>query len=292
MESVLLLANCNSNTGRVLADELVEWAEGKGVGYRLCLPRSPEEACKQIRHDGPRCDRIIVAGGDGTLHHMAEALRDANRPVGIVPAGTANDLCRSVGLPLDAKAACRIAFEGEPRAIDLGVVNGKIFFNVAHIGAGVSVNRRLSAEDKRRLGPWSYVRAAWRAVRSVRSFHATVRWQNNAARLRSIQLAVGNGRYYGGGMAVDEEAGIEDGILHLYSLDPMSLRRAFRLAIALRRGEQRRVDGVSRLAAPSIEVHTRSGHRIYADGEFVGRTPARFSVLSGALRVVVPAPDA
>jgi len=108
--------------------------------------------------------------------------------------------------------------------------------------------------------------------------------------LDAIQLAVGNGRFYGGGLVVDERAEIDDHLLHLYALRPRPLWRLAARAPAFRRGQHDDPGAVEALAGRTFEVVTDRPMRVNTDGEITTRTPARFSVVPAALEVLVPAP--
>ena len=139
--------------------------------------------------------------------------------LGILPMGTANDLARTLGVPDDLEAAAEVILAGRRRRIDLGTVNGKPFFNVASIGISVELARELSGELKRRWGRAGYALAALRALARAERFSATVSENGTTLRTRTMQIAVGNGRFYGGGTVVAEDAVIDDGHLDLYSLE-------------------------------------------------------------------------
>jgi YegS/Rv2252/BmrU family lipid kinase len=231
--------------------------------------------------------RILVGGGDGTLNAVAEALVETGLPLGILPLGTANDLARTLGLPSDAAAAAAVIAKGRTRRIDLGCVNGKYFFNVASLGLSTQVARELSRETKRRWGVLGYPLALWRAARKRRSFRADIRCDQERRRLHSIQIWVGNGRHFGGGMTVVADARIDDGMLDLVSLAP---RGFWRLLLSLpqllagRHPDQR----LRHARGKEIEIHTRRPMPINTDGEVTTRTPAQLRVVPGAISVYVP----
>lgn len=165
------------------------------------------------------------------------------------------------------------------------------FFNLASIGLSVSVTGELTAERKRRWGRLAYGIAAVRALARARPFSAVIaRDGSPPERVRTVQIAVGNGRYYGGGMAVWEHARIDDVCLDLYSLEIEGLWRLALLAFALRVGRQRRWPGVRASCGGALKVRTRRPRRVSADGEIVTTTPARFDLLPGAVEVFAPTP--
>ena len=130
---------------------------------------------------------------------------------------------------------------GWTHRIDLGRVNAKHFFNVASLGLSVEVARQLDAEVKRRWGVLGYPLILWRAIRSRRAFRARIRCDGASMQVLAMQISVGNGRHYGGGMTIAADAAIDDGALDLVSVAPQGLV-----------GADRQPPGVALGAAPRV----------------------------------------
>ena len=232
---------------------------------------------------------MIIGGGDGTLNAALPGLLETGLPLGIIPLGTANDLARTLGIPTDLAAAARIIACGKVQRVDIGEVNGHLFFNVASIGFGVDLTRALTSNSKRRFGTIGYAIAALRAVSRLRPFRAEIMHGHTIHISRTIHVAVGNGRHYGGGMTVSEHARIDDGCLHIYSLEVDSLWRLLRLLPALRSGRHDAWKEIRTLEGEEIEVRTpRRPRSVNTDGEIVTRTPAHFRVRGHAISVFIP----
>lgn len=256
---------------------------------RVEIPEDPCRISSLIRELGPGFDLVILAGGDGTMNRSAAALLETGLPFAVLPLGTANDLARTLQIPVDPAAACQVIIAGRRHAIDLGRVNGHYFFNVASTGLSVRVARRLSGEIKQRWGVFGYLQSLVQAFRANRPFTLDVLCDGEHHRLRSIQAAVGNGRHYGAGMTVRADAQIDDHLLHLYSLEPIGFLRLASLALALRTGRYRRTDRVQTLTGRQLELKTeKKPLPIDADGEVITHTPAHFDVLPAAIEVYVP----
>lgn len=101
-----------------------------------------------IEHYADRVDSVIVGGGDGSLNAAASGLVATGLPLGVLPLGTANDFARTLGIPFDLKNAISVIVAGHRRAVDLGKVNGHLFFNVSSIGFSAALARELTAESK------------------------------------------------------------------------------------------------------------------------------------------------
>jgi YegS/Rv2252/BmrU family lipid kinase len=234
-------------------------------------------------------DLVILGGGDGTLNAAAPALIDTGLPMGILPLGTANDLARTLDIPSDLTEAARIIANGHVRRIDLGEVNGIPFFNVASLGLTTTIARELSADMKSRWGTLGYVLATVGAVSRMRPFLAELSIDGKTRAVRSVQIAVGNGRYYGGGLTVAETAAIDDGRLDVYSLESERLWKLALVYPAFRKGRQGLWNEVRTASCAEVEITTRRPRPINTDGEITTKTPARFRVLPRAISVLAPA---
>lgn len=283
----LVVANEKSRRGRDV-EPFVAALEAGGLPIRRepCHRREAlEHLILRLRDE---IGAVILGGGDGTVNAAASALRETGLPLGILPLGTGNDLARTLGIPADPAKAAQIVLAGRTRLIDLGSVNGHPFFNVASLGLSVAVTRRLTAIMKRRLGALAYPAAAARAILTSGRFRAILRADGEEIVVTTLQVAVGNGRYYGGGMVVEASATIEDGQLDLYSLEPRARWRLLLMARAFRSGEHGKLDEVRALRCRTVTVSTRRPRSVIADGEMLTRTPAHFTVLPQAVRVFVP----
>lgn len=283
----LLITNDNSRRGGEVAP-FIEALEQGGMQLRRELCRSADEICPLIAESRDEVGCVILGGGDGTMHAAAPALRDTGLPLGILPLGTANDLARTLDIPEDAKGAAAVILRGRIREVDLGVVNEQLFFNIASLGLSVAVTKRLNGASKRRFGALAYPLAAARALLRAGRFRATLRADGEESVVTTFQIAVGNGKFYGGGMVVDSEAAIDDGLLDGYSLEPRARWRLLLMARAFRAGEHEKLAGVRTFRCRTVTVTTRRPRDVTADGELVTRTPAHFAVLPRAVRVFVP----
>jgi YegS/Rv2252/BmrU family lipid kinase len=266
----------------------VQRLEDLGVGVSVEDFDDPKAMADRIRSSDPSHDRIVVGGGDGTMASVAEALRQRGLPVGLLPLGNACDLARSLGIPRDPAGAAEIAATGRPQAIDLGYVNDRPFFNLASLGLSVQVARRLTDETKKRWGVLSYPLMLWDAYHATRPFRVEAVCDGETRQVKTIQLGIGSGYHYGGGMTVSSDARLDDGMLHVYAIEPMSWPQLLLLLPRLWLGRYKAAEQVMIMTGRTIEVRTRSARSINADGEIVTETPATFRIAPGAVTVLVP----
>ncbi|WP_395674809.1 lipid kinase [Inquilinus sp.] len=239
-----------------------------------------------IRRHAAAVECVIIGGGDGTLNRAAPALMETGLPLGILPLGTANDLARTLELPADPVAAAQVIVDGRMRSIDLGEVNGRPFFNVASLGMSVELAKSLDGDTKKRWGRFGYALAALRLARRLERFTAEIRIDDGRViRGKSIQIAVGNGRYYGGGMSISEDAAPDDGMLDVYSIEVDHWMWLALMYPSFRAGRHGRWEEVHAFRCRSVEIHTRRPRDVNTDGEVTTQTPARFRVLPKAVRV-------
>ncbi|HEY9761740.1 MAG TPA: lipid kinase [Trichocoleus sp.] len=293
MGKALLVVNRRARKGQQKLDEALEQLQHCGLEWIEASPEAPEQITEAIHYHRKQVDRVIIGGGDGTLNAALPGLIETQLPLGILPLGTANDLARTLGIPATLSNACQILTGGHLTRIDVGWVNGRYFFNVASIGLSVQITHKLNSETKKQWGVFAYPIAALQALRHSRPFWASLCLEDgNMQRMRTVQIAVGNGRYYGGGMTIANDAAITDQQLDVYTLN---LKHLWQLAAVLpdmRSGKQTDWSFVEGFRCREVKVTTARPMPVNTDGEITTYTPAHFRIIPQALSVLVPADQA
>jgi diacylglycerol kinase (ATP) len=288
MLRALLLVNRHARKGQQQLDAAIAQLQALNIELLEESTDYPDRLPKIIREYRDRVDLVIIGGGDGTLNAAVAGLVDTQLPLGILPLGTANDLARTLGIPDTLPEACQVIADGKLTSIDLGWVNEKYFFNVASLGLSVQITRKLTKEVKQRWGVFAYAATALQVLLNSRRFTAEIRTEGRSETVKSVQIAVGNGRYYGGGMAVAEDAAIDDDRLDLYSLEIEHWWQMVLVLPAMRRGSHRESRWVQAWEGKEFFVYTRKPLAINTDGEITTYTPAHFRVIPKAVSVLVP----
>ncbi|ODT05892.1 MAG: lipid kinase [Mesorhizobium sp. SCN 65-20] len=273
-------------TGSILAAKQV--LANAGIEIEEMATSKNESASDLIARNADHFDMAIVGGGDGTLNNAAAGLVYSGLPLGVLPLGTANDFARTMGIPPDPVQAAEIIAAGRETAVDLGEVNGHLFFNVASIGFSAELAAELTEHAKKRWGTLGYGIVAARILMRSRLFTAYVEHDDTIEKIRTMQVSVGNGRHYGGGMTVEETATAEDGWLDLYSLEVDHWWRLLRLLPSLRKGTQGQWDDVRAFKTTEVTIRTKQPRPVNTDGELVTWTPAHFRIRPKSVRVFVP----
>ncbi|WP_315790420.1 lipid kinase [Fischerella sp. JS2] len=284
----LLLVNRQSRQGQKRLSEVMSCLVEQGFELIAASAENPQHFSDVIRRYQHQVDLVIVGGGDGTLNAAVDTLVETNLPLGILPLGTANDLARTLKIPNSLSEASKVIATGKVQRIDLGEVNGKYFFNVASLGLSVKITQRLTKEVKRRWGIFAYAFTALKVIWESRPFSAEIRLPDQSIKVKTVQIAIGNGRYYGGGMAVAPDAMIDDQRLDLYSLEIRHWWEIIPLLPRMRQGRHINARNVRALQVQEIEIHTRKPRPINTDGEITTYTPAYFRVIPKAVAVFVP----
>jgi YegS/Rv2252/BmrU family lipid kinase len=284
----LLLRNPKSRRGREPIEPVLQRLEQGGIDITIETFEALPEIARDIVRLRDRADLVIVCGGDGSVSSAALAAMESGLPLGIIPMGTANDLARTLDLPMDLVAAVGIIAQGETRPIDVGTVNGHAFFNVASIGLSSELAQGLDPALKKRFGRLGYALAAMKVLTRASRFSARITEKGRATDVDTYQIAIGNGRHYGGGNVVEQNAEIDDGHLDLYSLE---LKNVWKLALMLRSfrsGTHGAWQEVRTAKCIEFDIETKRPMPINADGEIVTATPAHFKVHPKAISIFAP----
>ena len=288
------IVNTRSRTGEraffQALDHLQELHVPVGVTYALRDPARLPETVRETLADGYRF--LILGGGDGSVSSVVDFLANHDTLLGLLPLGTANDFARTLGIPQDIEGACKTIAEGKVVDIDLGLAGDNYYVNVASVGLGVEATRALSPWLKRSTGPLAYPAAAIKAFLRHEPFSARLTFPDGDHEPveydRLLQVAVGNGRFYGGGMVVAPESGIDDKLLDIYAIDLGRRRDLIGVARYLKSGDFIKMEGVHYFRTPRVQIETDPDLAVNIDGEVVAMTPQDFSVAENALHVLVP----
>ena len=287
---------CNPSSGGGAYDPEVLRAEFDGYELDWVQTEGPGDASEAAR-EWPE-GLLIVAGGDGTINDAVNGLGKAGFPegvtLGILPAGTGNDLAATLCIPTDPDEAEDVIRQGRIRTLDVARVRStgieeRFFINVATGGLGAEISDANEGELKKRWGKLSYLRASLEVAKDFDVKELDLYLDGKLHRTRAVNIVVANCRYAGGGWLAAPRANPEDGLLDVVIIEKLGLTDLLQLAPAsMARADYLGKDGVFSARAREILVETQPpGLDFTVDGEVVGDEPARFSVVPGALKVIV-----
>ena len=231
---------------------------------------------------------IIVGGGDGTISAAVEDLADQDVVLGLLPLGTGNSFARSVGIPLTMHGALEIISEGKVADVDLGRVGAYCFANVANIGLSVAMAHHTSRRLKHYLGKLAYAIVGMRELLHHQPFRCRFLFDGvRRVEVQTHEVVIANGRVYGTTLLAPE-ASVDDGRFIIVTLDEAG-RWAFLKDIVAFMIKERPVRPTMHADfASSVLVETDPPLEIDVDGESIGYTPAEFTIMPQALKLMVP----
>lgn len=235
---------------------------------------------------GMAFERLVVAGGDGTINEAINGLAGSMLPVAVVPLGTANVLAAEIGLKTDAESIARAIMQGLPRPVALGEANGRRFVLMAGAGFDAHVVRDVTAPLKRGLGKGAYVLAALRQMLAFGFFEYRV--SIDGAERVAGSVIVANGRYYAGKYVCAPDGHLERPELAVCLFERSSRWSVAVYAMALLTGRLPGLASYRVISARHVAIAGRPGEPLQGDGDIIGRLDATIRMLPDALNLIFP----
>ena len=288
--NVVLLANANAS-GLARQPRTLELARSamRERGARVEIRRTA--SLPELEASWPELAerRVILVGGDGTLHAAAN-LPGPQPELAILPAGRANNVARSLGVPLDLGAAARLAVEGKPRSVDLIAAEtaGTTYYAVERVSVGIHARVRALSDAPKSADTRAALRSAIAGVRGFDGLTISISSDGWCELLSLGQLFVANFPRYGPGLQVAPAAQPDDGVLDLVSLPWGGVASLLPMLARLRRGTHLRRSGTRTWTARRIRIATGGASPIIADTKVLGTGPVTLTVVPSALAVVAP----
>lgn len=285
MKSALLLYNPESGRGRIgkNLDRLV--AIFRSYDYRL-TPREIDFAHTPF-DGGETPELIVVAGGDGTVNYVVNRMKQAglNLPLGILPAGTANDFAKALGMSHDPLEAARQIILGEETPIDCGRVNGLYFVNIFSFGIFTTTSQRTPNERKHRIGKLAYLIEGVKEFRAMHAVPLKVVADGRSFDLNSLMVLVFNGET-AGGFHLARHSSVRDGLFDVVMVEKRNLITSTLAMGHYLLGGNPRV--VHRLRVQSLEIESTLNEPTDVDGQPGAEFPLHIECLPGELRIRCP----
>jgi YegS/Rv2252/BmrU family lipid kinase len=237
-------------------------------------------------------DTVVAAGGDGTVHAVAQGLVHSSLRLGVLPAGTANNFARALGMPFRLEDALRALAQGEERQVDVGHVGNEFFIEGAGVGFFADVLFAFGSEEPRRYEVGRVLRAVGPLyvnppTRRLRLLLDGVEHSEDA-----LMVTVANDAYIGENMPIAPGAGLSDGLFDVVIVGALNRRELLQFAQALAHGRHLDLPKVHRTRAARVEIsRVHRSHQpipVHADDHIAAYTPARLEVVPKALRVLAP----
>ena len=261
----------------------------RGRGARVDVHASSDPAdLTRVAAESSRAgyDRIVVCGGDGSVHFALRDLDLSRTTLAIVPLGSGDDFARVMGIPRRVEAACDVVLGDATREIDVAVANGIRYLGVAGLGFDSEV-AAFANSVKGIRGSAVYLYAIFRVLPRFTPHQVSMTIDGVTREAQIMFAVVGNSRQYGGGIRIVPAARIDDGLLDYCLVHRTSRFQLLKTLPLAYRGGHVRKPFVETGRGRVFRIDSPTPLEVYADGERVTTTPVTFA-LAGRLRVAVP----
>lgn len=316
MKHARLIMNPASGTDEPSAiklPDIIAALEAEDIQAELIFTKpdeSPRLIAQRATEEG--YDLVIVGGGDGTVSEVAKGLLHAPIPLGIIPIGTYNNIARSLNLPTDITQACRVLGQGQIQQIDVGQANHESYFFEA---GGVGLDAALfPLGEEIKDGQWGQMLQALRLAMAYRTQSVKIQFDRSIAearvrplprrqflrrkfftrselQLQALLVVVANAPYYGVGFTVAPDAILDDGLLTVTVYRKFSKWELVRHFWSISRGRYHYNPKIETYQAATVSLTSKVKLPVHIDGHPIGEVPVIFSVITQALKVIVPAID-
>jgi diacylglycerol kinase (ATP) len=242
--------------------------------------------------------QIVVVGGDGTLHEVANGVLGSNIILGLIPFGTGNDFARSLGFYGNLEAACKAVTDGDIIHVDMGTVEGtgidgpRHFIVLAGTGFDAQTARTVNNGIKWISGAPAYIFGAIATLIRFKPFELKLTLDDGVTRrTKAMFVSIANAPSTGGGMLIAPEAKLNDGLFEICLVAAVPKIQLLYQLTKVFEGKHVLHPAVSMLKSSTVSIEADPPQPILIDGEVMGTTPFKITIIPKALRIRIPAQD-
>jgi diacylglycerol kinase (ATP) len=294
MKRARLIYNPAAGRGHVrrILPTLLECLERAGYETSCFATQGNWSAAEEAHRTAERgFDAVIAAGGDGTIHEVVNGLAGHPSPprLGILPAGTSNDLAKALGIPRDLVKACEVVAQGKAVPLDVGHSGGRFFINVAALGRIAEVSYKAPVRWKARFGPIAYyLKALEKAFSLSKPFPVRIHTPEKKWEGEILLLLAANSGCVGGFRRLAPQARIDDGLLDVLIIPATRLADLVSLVSLAVKGDHIRDPRVVYFQTGRLEVDTPEPLALNLDGEWGGERAERLEMIPRRLEIFRP----
>ncbi len=290
MRTVLFI-NSHSRRAEKYKSDVINALSDKDSGFELIdviivmKLENLDQELKRLKSIN-KLDCVIVGSGDGTIVAILNALKDRKKiKYGFLPLGTSNTFVRSLGLPPKVPEAIEIICKKRVRQVSLGVIDNVLFANIAGVGLPVRVARNLSNRTKKYFGPFAYLLSGIKEITTHSAFRCIIEDGRKRHSFYTHHLLIANGKYHGH-LPVSPDASLFKNQLVVVAFGVSQSRLQYaKSMLHFGLGLHEADPHVLLIPIKKATLVTKPSRNIEADGELIGRTPAKIKILKDAISV-------
>ena len=302
MARMKVIVNPTAGAGKTAREwpQIMDMLKSLGLDFEYDLTEAPGHAIELAKSGAKNdCELIVSVGGDGTIHEVVNGLYDGgatgNIALGIVSTGTGSDYIRTIGIYDTYKESCQCFTNPGKRTVDLGVVeyasNGqmrkRLFVNFAGLGFDAEIVRATTQEFKAMGSTASYLMGLVTTLMLYRNKEISLTLDGEEEKRKVCTVMMSNGKYGGGGMLTAPDADPEDGLFDVLIVGDLIKPDLLRSLPRIYKGTHLTHPKVTVKRAREVEIKPAQQMAVQADGELLGESPARFSILPAALTLAI-----
>jgi YegS/Rv2252/BmrU family lipid kinase len=265
--------------------EIRSFFDSKKLAYEIfelpdpCKPGMVEE---KIRKSG--ATKVIAVGGDGTVKLVASCIKETDKHLGILPAGSANGLAKELGIPASPAEALPYCLSDKIQTIHLVRINDELCIHLADIGFNAFLIKTFERQKGR--GMWGYLKAALKIIWRHPHMEIVIHSGGRKIVRSAAMLVVANATRYGSGAVINPLGRLDDDLFEIVIVKKISFSELFKMMVTHRTYDTRKTEVIQ---TNGIEIRSKRKAHFQVDGEYLGKTEKiSASILKDALKVILP----
>lgn len=291
MKKYLFIVNPAAGKGKALAliPKIKESFDDENIDYSIKITEKKGHG-EKIAEEGIKkgFSHIISVGGDGTAYEIINGIKKEKVVLGVLPAGTGNDFARMIKMPKEYPKVLKMIKTAETKRIDIGKINDRYFLNFSSVGIDAEIAKETEKIKRYISGPSAYVVGVLKTFFKYKNEEVNIQIDEKQIK-RNIELvAIGNGKYYGGGMKINPMAEFDDGLLDICLVNKMSKIKFALLFLTVFKGNHLKFREVESFRGKRVKICGDESLLLNADGNIVGTIPAEINIEKASIEVIVP----